>query len=376
MFRVAAIVTWALFLPSAAGAQQPCTTDAQHVVNELYRHVLERRPDTASAGWVQQLESGRMTVRDVVLAVASSPEYTQRFIYPEPGENMPYERSVARLYRHILGRQPDPQGLRDYALVAQQSGPQAVVDRLVTSREYSRRFGAWGVPGSGGVRYCPPNRRGRNSDRADPFPSIDGNNDGIITRSRWQGSDPSFTIRDWNGEGVISGDDNNNRRGPFETLDVDRNGWIEAGEWHDSVAAFNRLDLNNDNRLSRDELGARMIDRGIRTLPMTGQIVLVEGWQRWTDTGIDVQAGDMLLFEASGTVRLSDETGDIATPNGARRGHRTLGAPMLDQKAGALIARIGYNWPFFVGSSRAVRAPTIGRLYLGVNDGDIRDNPN
>ena len=74
-----------------------------------------------------------MTVRDVVRAIASSPEYTQRFIYPEAGESVPYERSVARFYRHILGRQPDPEGLRDYARLAQQSGPQAVVDRLVAS---------------------------------------------------------------------------------------------------------------------------------------------------------------------------------------------------------------------------------------------------
>ena len=50
-----------------------CTTGAQHVVNELYRHMLQRQPDAASAGWVQQLENGRMAVRDVVRAIASSP---------------------------------------------------------------------------------------------------------------------------------------------------------------------------------------------------------------------------------------------------------------------------------------------------------------
>jgi Phycobilisome Linker polypeptide/Domain of unknown function (DUF4214) len=327
MYRAAAIVICALFFPAVVSAQRPCTTDAQQVVNELYRHMLERQPDAASVSWVQQLENGRMTVRDVVRAIASSPEYTQRFIYPEAGESMPYERSVARFYRHILGRQPDPEGLRDYARLAQQSGPQAVVDRLVASREYGQRFGAWGVPGSGGLRYCPPTRRSLNSSRAEQlFRAMDRNNDGIIS-GEWQVSERLFAIQDWDGDGV----------GSANEIDIHPNGWIEAD-----------------------------------VLPMTGQTVLVDAWERWIDTGIDVQPRDLLLFEASGTIRVDDDR-DVATANGSG-GHRTLDVPMLDQRAGALIGRIGHSPPFFVGSSRAVLAPTIGRLYLGVNDDDLRDN--
>jgi Phycobilisome Linker polypeptide/Domain of unknown function (DUF4214) len=363
MYRAAAIVTCALFFPVVVSAQQPCTTDAQQVVNELYRHMLERQPDAASAGWVQQLERGRMTVRDVVRAIASSPEYTQRFIYPEAGESVPYERSVARFYRHILGRQPDPEGLRDYARLAQQSGPQAVVDRLVASREYGQRFGAWGVPGSGGLRFCPPTRRSLNSGRAEQlFRAMDRNNDGIIS-GEWQVSERLFAIDDWDGDGVSSADE----------IEIQPNGWIEAGEWSDTVTAFNRLDLNNDDRLFRQEFGVRVIERPIRTLPMTGQTVLVDAWERWIDTGIDVQARDLLLFEASGTIRVGDDARDVTTANGSG-GHRTLDVPMLDQRAGALIGRIGHGPPFFVGSSRVVMAPTIGRLYLGVNADDFRDN--
>jgi phycobilisome linker polypeptide/uncharacterized protein DUF4214 len=312
MYRAVAIVTCALFFPAVVSAQRPCTTDAQHVVNELYRHMLERQPDAAAAGWVQQLENGRITVRDVVRAIASSPEYTQRFIYPEAGERMPYERSVARLYRHILGRQPDPEGLREYAGLAQQSGPQAVVDRLIASREYSQRFGAWGVPGSGGLRYCPPRRRSQNN-----------------------------------------------------------SGWIEPGKWSTTLTAFNRLELDNNTRLSQDESASRVLDRDIRTLPMTGQTVVVDAWERWTDTGINVQPRDLLLFEANGTIRIRDR--NVATADGAG-GHRSLDVPMLTQRAGALIGRIGHGPPFFVGSSAALLSPTIGRLYLGVNDDDFRDN--
>jgi hypothetical protein len=314
MYRAAAILICALFFSSSVAAQQPCTTNARQVVRELYRHMLERQPDAAGVGWVQQLENGRMTVRDVVRAIASSPEYTQRFIYPEAGERIPYERSVARLYRHVLGRQADPEGLQEYAALARQSGPQAVVDRLVTSREYSQRFGAWGVPGSGGLRYCPPNRRGQNT-----------------------------------------------------------SGWIEPIKWSATVTTFNRLDLDNDKRLSQDESASRALDRDIRTLPMTGQTVVVEAWERWTDTGINVQARDLLLFEANGTIRIRNGDRNGATADGAG-GHRSLYVPMLAQRAGALIGRIGHGPPFFVGSSAAILSPTIGRLYVGVNDDDFRDN--
>ncbi len=70
----AAILVLTVFLPAVAAAQQPCTTDARQVVNELYRHMLERQADAGSAHWVQQLESGRMTVRGVVRAIAASPD--------------------------------------------------------------------------------------------------------------------------------------------------------------------------------------------------------------------------------------------------------------------------------------------------------------
>jgi hypothetical protein len=55
MYRAAAILTCALLFSSSVAAQQPCTTDAQQVVDELYRHMLERQPDAASSNWVRQL---------------------------------------------------------------------------------------------------------------------------------------------------------------------------------------------------------------------------------------------------------------------------------------------------------------------------------
>src|SRR5215475_13180891 len=138
--------------PSIALAQQPCTTDARQVVNELYRHMLERSPDAGSQGWVDRLNSGT-TVREIVVQIAKSPEHMSRF--HNAGEGATANRnSVATLYRHILGRQPDPGGLDTMTNLANQRGLPAVVDQILNSDEYNRTFGDWGVPGSGGIVFC------------------------------------------------------------------------------------------------------------------------------------------------------------------------------------------------------------------------------
>jgi hypothetical protein len=106
--------------PSIALAQQPCTTDARQVVNELYRHMLERSPDAGSQGWVDRLNSGT-TVREIVRQIAQSPEHMQRFF--NGGEGATANRnSVGTLYRHILGRQPDAGGLDAMTNQANQRG--------------------------------------------------------------------------------------------------------------------------------------------------------------------------------------------------------------------------------------------------------------
>jgi hypothetical protein len=103
-------------------------------------------------------------------------------------------------------------------------------------------------------------------------------------------------------------------------------------------------------------------------------MIRVNGTERWTDTAIDVRAGDTLVFDAQGTVRLSDYVEDIAEAGGARSGRRAAEAPLVNQTAGALIGRIGNSDTFFVGNRRSVRAPASGRLFLGVNDDYLGDN--
>ena len=277
MFRGLLSVAVLVVMPTVALAQQPCTTDARHVVDELYRHMLERSADAGSNGWVDQLMRGT-TVREIVRQIAASPEHQQRFYNPGEGAQA-NERAVATLYRHILGRQPDAGGLQTFANVAATRGFGAVIDAIVNSSEYTQMFGDWGVPGSGGVRYC-----GNSSSAsaigtagvANPemrWANQDLNRDGVIQRNEWRGNARAFNLRDWNGDGVLSGDEvrpgaqapaasvagrdygmtNNDR---FAYLDVNNNGSVDRNEWDGSLDAFYRLDLNNDGKVARNEMGS------------------------------------------------------------------------------------------------------------------------
>jgi Ca2+-binding EF-hand superfamily protein len=396
MFRAVMLLLAITFAPSVALAQQPCTTDARQVVNEIYRHMLERGADAGSNAWVQQLERGG-TVREVVRAIALSDEHQQRFWRPEAGEEVPYVRAVGTMYRHILGRQPDAAGARTWAAQAGRNGMNSIVDQIINSPEYNQQFGDWGVPGSGGIRYCGTNNQGAINNQTAAvavapvtqrrFRGMDRNNDGVISRNEWRGSRQSFDVHDWNNDGVLDGDEVNeavarqgrtvedenfDRVDRFENLDVNNNNRIDAREWHGTVAAFNRLDANDDNVLSRAEFGATGVsDNPVAT---SGDFVRVEGAQEWTDTGITVRAGDTINFDAQGTVRLSNNRNDIAGAGGTLSGRREANAPLPNQVAGALIARIGNSPPLFIGNRRSVRAPFGGRLYLGVNDDYLNDN--
>ena len=293
MLRRIALVALLAAAPSVAGAQQPCTPDARRVVDELYRHMLERAADPGSAAWVTRLQSGT-TVREIVREIAKSSEHSQRFYNPGEG-NVAHERAVSALYRHILGRQPDPGGLRTYTQTAMNAGLPAVVDAIINSREYDQNFGDWGVPGSGGIRYCgrdtnsrESSNRDNNNDRDDNrnnngasasrdremrFPELDTNRDGVVSRSEWRGSERAFRVRDWNGDGVLSGEEVRMGAYPpddsieaqdfrmpvddrFDYLDTNNDGRISEREWDGSLTTFDRFDRNRDGWISRSELGA------------------------------------------------------------------------------------------------------------------------
>jgi len=93
---------------------------------------------------------------------------------------------------------------------------------------------------------------------------MDGNNDGVITREEWRGNNTSFNNQDWNGDGVLSG--NEVRSGArqqttsfdrFRELDDNNDGYISWGEWNGTSRSFDQLDRNDDGRLSRNEFNNR-----------------------------------------------------------------------------------------------------------------------
>jgi hypothetical protein len=93
----------------------------------------------------------------------------------------------------------------------------------------------------------------------------------------------------------------------------------------------------------------------------------------WTDTGVNVRAGDVLNITASGRVAFA--TGDWAavSPDGNATVRRDT-YPLRGQPVGALIGRIGSGTPFLIGANARVSMPATGRLVLGVNDDERNDN--
>ena len=384
MWRVVTSTIAALTLFSTvAAAQQPCTTDANRVVAEVYRHTLERGADPGAQTWVRQLANGSITVKDVVNRVAKSQEYMQRFGQTEAGEGQPFERAVARLYRHVLARQPDPGGLNNWTRVAQQRGLAVVVDGFVDSAEYNKNFGDWGVPGSGGLSYCAngapaPQPQPQSSQVAPRFRGLDDNGDGVISRAEWNGNNVSFNNQDWNGDGVISGQElrtEGRRAGrrandyDFDALDVNNNNRIERREWLARLDEFNRLNTNGDNFLSREELEG---DVGVVGTAGRARTIAVGGDRQWVDTGIFVNAGDTVTINATGRIRVARDGGAMSAA-GTQSG-RTDGATLPNAPVGGLVARFGDTAAIFIGESRTFRSARGGRLYLGVNDNFFDDN--
>jgi len=306
MVRGLVLASVLAFAPSIAMAQQPCTTDARQVVNELYRHMLERGADAGSQGWVDRLNNGT-TVRDIVRQIAQSPEHMSRFRNSAEGATAD-RNAVGTLYRHILGRQPDSGGLDSMTNLANQRGLSAVVDQIINSDEYNRTFGDWGVPGSGGMTFCARgNNTAQNTSNVDRsqmrFRDLDRNGNGQIERSEWRGSPRSFQIHDWNNDGVLSGDEvrvganppadsieaedyNMSPNDRFSYLDVNNNGYIDRNEWDGSLDTFYQLDRNNDNRITRAELNAGR--RGtFASLDANGDNRITLGEWQWSHRSFD-----------------------------------------------------------------------------------------
>jgi hypothetical protein len=116
-------------------------------------------------------------------------------------------------------------------------------------------------------------------------------------------------------------------------------------------------------------------DNGSLGSNLRQRTVSVSADRQWTDTGINVRAGDTLRFDPTGVIqwgpgRQDGPAGEVNSPYNASR-------PLPNYAGGSLIGRIGASTGdmFYIGGDRGTfRARTSGRLYLGVNDDYLQDN--
>jgi Ca2+-binding EF-hand superfamily protein len=219
------------------------------------------------------------------------------------------------------------------------------------------------------------------ADREDRFEYLDANNNGRVERSEWHASRDAFDWLDRNNDGVLNraevvGEDVD-EGDLFASLDANNNAVITPDEWQWSRRSFVRQDQNGDGQLTRSELtNAELQNQQTTTgaVGTSGRTVVVQAARGWIDTGFDVQRGDRIAIEATGTVTLSNNGSDFADPSGSRTGRRADSAPLRNDPAGALIARIANGAPTLVGNRRTFVATDTGRLYLSVNDDFFNDN--
>jgi Ca2+-binding EF-hand superfamily protein len=212
-------------------------------------------------------------------------------------------------------------------------------------------------------------------DRGDRFDFLDVDGNNRVTRQEWHASDEAFNWLDTNRDGTLSrqeveGADADSQADLFGRLDSNRDNRVSRAEWQWSRTSFDQLDANGDGVLSRREMNGA-VAKGTSETATIG----VGGTTRWIDTGIYVYAGDMIRFQARGSIQMSTDGADIADPAGARSNRRASSAPLPLQPAGALIARIDQGRPILVGSTTtAIRMSQTGRLFLSVNDDHLDDN--
>jgi hypothetical protein len=142
-----------------------------------------------------------------------------------------------------------------------------------------------------------------------------------------------------------------------------------------------RQDLAADNlaRVYVNPAGARTVYASVLgtgtagAVATSGTTIRVSANQAWTDTGITVNAGDKVVFQASGEITYGRSPGQTATPDGGP--DRKPNYPLPSVPVGALIGRVGNSAPFGIGTqSQPLPMPAAGRLMLGINDNELADN--
>src|ERR1700746_246754 len=88
--------------------------------------------------------------------------------------------------------------------------------------------------------------------------------------------------------------------------------------------------------------------------------------QPWTDTGVDLQAGDQIAISA---LPHSGAGGAGCDPAGVAASPAAQNLPVPSALPGALIARLQENGsPVLVGANQQLRVAQAGHLFLGANN--------
>jgi hypothetical protein len=105
----------------------------------------------------------------------------------------------------------------------------------------------------------------------------------------------------------------------------------------------------------------------------SGNAYVVQGNQPWTDTGIQVNAGDQVTFRVTG--RVATMQGQPTVGPEGKTGQTSDKYPMPSMQSGALIGRVGTGAPFSIGTQQtAIQMQSGGTLQLGINDDFFGDN--
>jgi len=110
--------------------------------------------------------------------------------------------------------------------------------------------------------------------------------------------------------------------------------------------------------------------------PVPPGAVRVRSTAGWVPTGVFINKGDRVQFQATGEVRLSADPEDRASTAGSLRGRSAPKSPAPQLLAGALIGRVGAaGAPFGIGNlTQALPMDGVGELFLAVNDDELSDN--
>jgi hypothetical protein len=135
---------------------------------------------------------------------------------------------------------------------------------------------------------------------------------------------------------------------------------VSRGPFEHALENFTALDLQSGGPAS--------------PVPIRTETVTVDARRPFTDTGIDLAAGERVSISATGTIfhSASASTG----PNGEaeRRDLRQFNV-LSDENHGGLIGRIGQSGALFVvGSDFSSGNLPQGRLFLGINDAGLDNN--